>query len=72
MPTPDANGSYAFEYIFDVSSVCHQRKQPACLPTQTRAFTLRKSAPDPVTLAVCERVLQAIQAYIARNAYALG
>jgi hypothetical protein len=68
MTAADAYGSDAPEHIANVFAVTDQCKKTARLSAQSRALTFRQTTPHAVTLAVRERVLEAIEAYFAVHA----
>ena len=70
MTTSDAHRGNATEHVAYVFTVTDQRKETARLSTQTRALALRQSAPDAVTLAVGERVLETIETHVTVDANA--
>ena len=70
MTAADTHRSDASEHVANVFAVTDQCKESACLSAQARALALGQSAPDAVTFAVGECVLQAIEAHIAVDANA--
>ena len=68
MATTDAHCGNSAEHVTYVFTVTDQREETTCLSAQTRALAFGKPAPHAVTLAVCKRILETIEAYFAVHA----